>query len=186
MMAIALLGVILIGSITMALRMGASSLDAIDLDPAVLLGSMTGLRSLAEVRSSYAFEPLREALASRTERDRNRWLVEADATWHSALRPLDAEMRACARAATSASFCAAAWALRAGIASRDEAGVMAIDGPVGQGVVCIALGLLTTGAIASIHRRVERHLRDERAAFASLLLRLDEKENVAAPTECRA
>jgi len=186
MTALALLGVILVGSIAMALRMAVSSLRAIDLDPAVVLGVGTGLRSLFDARTSYAFEPLREALAARSERDRNRWLIEADATWHSALRPLDAEMRACARAATSASFCAAAWALRAGIANCDEAGVLAFDGPVGQGVACIALGLLTTGAIASIHRRAERHLRDERAAFASLLVRLDEKENVPAATECRA
>ena len=186
MTALALLSVVLLGSVLMALRMAVSGLAAVDLDPTVLNGNVSALRPVLDACASYAFEPLREALASRTGRDRDRWLVEADATWHSALRPLDAEMRACARAATSASFCAAAWALRAGIADRDEVGVLAFDGAVGQGIACIALGLLTTGAIASVHRRAERHLRDERAAFAALLVRLDEKENVPPATESRA
>ena len=186
MASLAVLGVILVTVLTLAIRMCTQGILRLDLDPIVLRPNAKHLRAVLVEPLAYAFEPLREALDSNTERARNLWMAEADSAIHHELRPLNAELRACARVSTSASFCAAAWALRVGLASHTESDAMALDGPIGHGIACIALGFLATGAVSSVHRRVELRLRDERSACAALLESVDEKENAPDATESRA
>jgi hypothetical protein len=177
------LGALLVGALAVAWRIAAEGFRHLDLDPTVLVKAPEEkLARVLVASSSFAYEPLREAVGASNARARELWLSEADGTLHHLLRVPVGELRACARIATSASFCAAAWCVRLGIAGDTGARSFDLDGPLGEGLACIGLGFAATGALSAIHRATIRALADDRAAYARLLGRLDaEKSPIGAP-----
>ncbi len=132
MVVIVVLGAILLGALGVAWRIASEGFRHLDLDPAVLVARASNRLADALVSTrAFAYEPIREAARADSARARNLWLTEADGTLHHLLRAPVGELRACARIATSASFCAAAWCVRLGVAgsggpppstSRDRSG----------------------------------------------------------------
>jgi len=185
MLALVLLGALLVGVVVAAARVATAGLRALPLDPALLqtLGPRFG-EALAG-STDFAFEPLREASQSPVGRIRNAWLAEADGTLAHRVRVPVAELRACAKVATAGSFCLAAWTIRAGLVEPSGPS-FDLGGPLGRALACVALGFVSTGVVASIHRSAVRLLRDDRNALVALVKFLDTEENVDARADCRA
>lgn len=180
MFVIVVLGVVLFGALGAAWRMASEGFRHLDLDPAVLgARPPSTLPAALGASRSFAYEPLREAARSTSPRARDRWLGEADGTLHHLLRIPVGELRACARIATSASFCAAAWCVRLGIAGDAGPGSFDLEGPLGQGLACIVLGFAATGALSAIHRATIRALGEDRTHYARLLDALEPKKSPA-------
>jgi hypothetical protein len=178
MAVIVVLGVVLFGALGVAWRIASEGFRHLDLDPRVLVDrSAHCLADALASSSTFAYEPLREAARTASSRARDLWLGEADGTLHHLLRVPVGEFRACARIATSASFCGAAWCVRLGIAGEAGARSFDLEGPLGQGLACIGLGFAATGALSAIHRATIRALGEDRAAYARLLDRLDPKKS---------
>lgn len=178
MVVLLVLGVVLFGALGVAWRIASDGFRHLDLDPGVLVtGGSARLEEALAGSSAFAYEPLLEAARASSSRARHLWLGEADGTLHHLLRIPVGELRACARIATSASFCGAAWCVRLGIAG--EAGERSFDleGPLGQGLACILLGFAATGALSAIHRATIRALGDDRTQYARLLERLEAKKS---------
>jgi hypothetical protein len=164
---VVVLGVVLVGALLFAVRIGVSGLRGITLDASVLrpLGSRFGEAMGGALPPT--LEALREACRASPGRARDAWLAEAEGELQHALRVPSAELRACAKLVNAASFCVAAWTIRIGLVDADAEG-FAFDGALGQALACIVLGFVATGAIAAVHRTLQAALRDEREAFADL------------------
>ena len=182
MVVIVVLGAILLGALGVAWRIASEGFRHLDLDPAVLVARASNRLADALVSTrAFAYEPIREAARADSARARNLWLTEADGTLHRLLRAPVGELRACARIATSASFCAAAWCVRLGVAGSGGPASFDLEGPLGQGLACIGLGFAATGALAAIHRATIRALDEDRAAYVKLLDRIDPKKSQPDP-----
>jgi hypothetical protein len=182
---IVLLGLVLLGAVGFAAHVASAGIRAIPLEGASLRGAGAALAVALAGERSFALEPLREAARAPRGRTREAWLAEADGALVHLLRVPSGELRACAKIANAASFAAAAWALRAGLT--DEGGPrFDLEGALGQSLACVVLGFVATGVVAGVHRAVVGVLRDERAAFAALLERLEAEESSPGGAESRA
>lgn len=185
MFALVLLGLVLLGAVGAAVRIGTDGLRSIRLDPAVLRRGASSLAAVLEDDHSFALEPLREAWRAGPGPTREAWLAEAHGTLVHLLRVPVAELRACAKIVNAASFALAAWTLRAGLAAV-EGPDFTLEGALGQALACVALGFVATGVVAGVNRTLARALRADREAFVALLAPLDREESVDARAESRA
>jgi hypothetical protein len=185
MLALVLLGLVLLGAVAFAARVGTAGLRAVPLDPAVLRALGERAPSVLALDASFVLEPLREAWRTSPGRTRNAWLAEANGTLVHLLRVPAPEIRACAKVVNAASFAVAAWTLRAGLAAPGGPD-FALEGALGEALACVGLGFVATGVVAGMHRAVVRAYRADREAFVALLRRLDDEESTESRAESRA
>ncbi len=172
---------ILGGTVAMAVRMLSHGVRSLPLDADVLRHSPKVLRAAIESARSPAFDALRFAARAAGAQERERWLFEVDGEWNYLLRSQTPELRAGIRVATSASFCGAAWAIRAGLGDAANARGLTLYGPLGQALGCVMLGVVATGCLAALHRSGEKSLKRERNAYAGLIVCV---ENLEMHAEC--
>jgi hypothetical protein len=185
MTALVLLGLVLLGAVGAAARLGADGLRSIPLDPAVLRRGASSVATVLAHDDSFALEPLREAWRAGPGATREAWLAEAHGTLLHLLRVPVAELRACAKIVNAASFALAAWTLRAGLASVDGPD-FTLEGALGQALACVVMGFLATGVVAGVNRTLAKALRADREAFVALLAPLDREESIDVRAESRA
>ncbi len=170
------LGLVLLAVLFAAVRMLVGAIGALDLDPAPLRAD---LRALSAARAP-AFEAISEANASNSARDRDAWLAESEGVLRHVLRVPVAELRACAKIATAAAFCIAAWSVRSALASNSGDDGNAGDEVLGRALGCVGLGLVATGALVRVHRVGARAIARDRDGFAALVAAVERRE-IASP-----